>query len=219
MAWVQPVHRHVEIGRHAVRRRDETAVEIVGPRVVRTTEHLRVSARPELFDREPRIFRRRVLIVTAQSRSAVTAHVVVRLDGAGSVAEDDDAVAAAVREHEIVAGLRDTSLVVGEQPEMRGDEPFIGEVMFFVDVVLRRNRGPLAPPFDDRRRARSLRLAVRQRNAVAEVGHGARRIAAVREIGRRRSEARQFPRHRCSLCGGGSFGRGRAGKQLRIIPN
>ena len=74
------------------------------------------------------------------------AHVVKRLHRPGLVAEDDDAVAAAVFEHEVVARSGDPILVIGHQPEMVGDEPLVVQVVLFLEVVLRRNRGAFPPP-------------------------------------------------------------------------
>jgi len=75
----------------------------------------------------------------------VAADVVKRLHGARLVADDDDAVAAAVLEDEIVPGLGNPVFVVGHQPEVLRDEPFVVDEMFLVHVIRGRYRRAFAP--------------------------------------------------------------------------
>ena len=73
---------------------------------------------PSCLTERRAIFRRRIVVVPAHARAAMTADVVESLHLAGLVAQDDDAVAAAVLEDEVVAGLGDAALVIGHQPEV-----------------------------------------------------------------------------------------------------
>jgi hypothetical protein len=73
------------------------------------------------------------------------ADVVIRLHRSRSVAENDHALAAAVLEREVIAGIRDAALVVDHEPQVIADEPFIGEIVLLVDVILGRNRVALGP--------------------------------------------------------------------------
>ena len=159
----EPVLRGVEIGGHSVGSH-QAPVEVVAPGVIGAPEDRRAAARRQLLDREPGILRCRVIIVPAQARSAMPADVVVRLHRTRSVAEHDHALAAAVLEHEVVAGIRDAAFVIGHQPQMVADEPLVGEIVFLVDVILRRNGVPLAPP--------------------ARIGHGRRLRSAGRVLQR-----------------------------------
>ncbi len=189
----RPFCRGVEIRRHAVRGRDQAPGQIVGPRMIRAAKNRRVAVRPQLNDREPGIgwlavcarFRGVDAVgpVLAQARPAMPADVVKRLHCPGLVAEDDDAVAAAVFEHEVVARLGDPVLVIGHQPEMVGDEPLVVQVVLFLEVVLRRNRGAFPPSARVHRGLTGVRRLVQHHVAPGRVD------AAVADFRRRRDTA------------------------------
>src|SRR5207245_3572609 len=61
------------------------------------------------------------------------------------VAQDDDVLAAAELEHEVVTRIGNAALMIDHQPEAFRDEALIVLVVPRVEVVLGRDRGPLAP--------------------------------------------------------------------------
>ena len=176
--------------------------------MVGAAEHLRVPVRPLLDHRETGIdrlpvgarFGREDLvhIMQAQARAAMAADVVVRLHRARLIADDDDAVAMAVLEDEVVAGLRNPVFVIGHQPELLGDEPFVVDKVLLIDVVGGGNRGAFAPPAGIGLRGLAGRRERRLQRDVAAIGTQ----AAVGHLGRH-GEA-STPRHR------GAFGRCRS---------
>ena len=161
VARPQAVFRELEIIRHPVRR-DQTPVDIVRPRVIRTTENGRVPCRVELFHGKARVVRRWLVGVAAQARPAMTAHVVVRLHLRRLVAEHDHAFTTTVCEHEVIAWLWDAALVVRYQPEVVADVLLVLDVALFIDVILGRDGVAFTPGRAlGRRRAGSTRRILR----------------------------------------------------------
>jgi hypothetical protein len=140
----EAVHGRIEITRHPVRL-DQLPIQVVGPPVIRAAEQGRVAARAQLADRETGIPRPRVVAVPAESRAAMTADVVKRLDGSLVVPDEDDVLAPAELEHEVVAGFGDATDVIDHQPQAVRDVTLVLHVAPRIEVVLRRDGGSLAP--------------------------------------------------------------------------
>jgi len=109
--------------RRHVRRREQTACEVVGPRVIRTLDP---------FDEV-------TLGLFAQPCAAMTADVEQRVDLARSVARHDDTVVAK-RAREVVAGLRDLIGAAGADPAVEKKAPELGAVEIRIRVESARKR-------------------------------------------------------------------------------